>query len=136
MTPRGPEWWLAYLGHDYLFRGRTLAGGIDCWGLVVVVLQDVFGIAVDDFGAMYAGDNGRHAARAVIAAERQGWREVEWEEGAVALLREGGAPSHVGICTATRGVILHAHHSCGVDMLDIERSIYWKDRLVACYLPR
>lgn len=136
MTPARPEWWNAYIGGAYAFRGRCLAAGIDCWGLVVRVLADEFGLAVDDFGARYAGPEGRVAAKAAIAAELPGWREVTWEEGAVALMIEGGKPSHVGICTVTRGIVLHAHHSVGVNLLDIPRSVRWKDRLVGCYLPR
>jgi cell wall-associated NlpC family hydrolase len=137
VTPNGPQWWRDYAGAEYCFRGRDLDTGIDCWGLVVLVLRDVFGITVDDFGAVYARESGAGPAiRAAIAAELPGWREVEWEEGAVVLFREGGIPSHVGVALPKRGWVLHAHEDHDVTTFDAFATLKWKGRFVGCFLPR
>jgi cell wall-associated NlpC family hydrolase len=138
MTPNGPEWWRDYSGAEYCFRGRRLDTGIDCWGLVVLVLRDVFGVVVDDFGQLYPHDGaaGGRQARAAITAELPAWREVPWEEGAVVLFREGGIPSHVGIALPKRGFVLHAHEDHDVTTFDAFSTLKWKGRFVGCFLPR
>jgi cell wall-associated NlpC family hydrolase len=143
MTPLRPNWWLAYCGAPYAFRGRDLATGIDCWGLFVLVQREAFGRIVDDFGEVYPPDRaedpgdrrGLLAAASAIRDRLPAWRKVPWEEGAGALLLSRGRPLHVGVCTATRGIILHAHAATGVDLLDLKTSIKWGDKLVGCYLP-
>lgn len=128
---------MEFCGWPYLFRGRG-PDGIDCWGLDRLVKADVFGLDVGDFGEVYAEGSERAAiaaARGRIVHELPNWREVAWEEGATALFRVKGAPVHVGVCTPTVGVVLHAHASTGVTTLDVFRSLKWKDRFEACYLP-
>jgi cell wall-associated NlpC family hydrolase len=138
VTPESPDWWRAYLGASYAWRGRSLETGLDCWGLVVHVLREEFGLAVDDFGRLYDADGspGRRLARAAIAAELPGWREVAWEEGAVVLFRERTVPSHVGIALPRSGWVLHAHHTHGVTTFDAFAHPVWKAAFVGCYLPR
>lgn len=148
MVPAFPRWWERYCGAPYAFRGRDLATGIDCWGLYALVSREVFGLAVDDFGAAYAGDGeadpqdrrGLAAAGAAITANLSRWRCLgdslaAWEEGAGVLLRTRGLPLHCGIATGTRGVLLHAYDATGVDLLDLRSNPKWSARLVGCYLP-
>lgn len=145
MKPIRPGWWRAYPGGAYLWRGREPSRGggcsgpgVDCWGLYAWVLPHDFGRPVNDFGWAYPadGDAGVAQARAFAAGEVTGWQAVAWEEGAAALFEQGGIPVHVGVCTAQRGVILHAHEDIGVDLLDINQSLKWKGRFVGCFLPR
>ena len=138
MTPLRPDWWRAYVGGAYLWRGRDPKAGVDCWGLYAHVLAHDFGRPVNDFGWAYPldGDAGRDQARAFAAGEVTGWRQVEWEEGAAALFNVGAVPVHVGVCTTQRGIVLHAHRNAGVDLLDIDQSLKWKGRFVGCFLPR
>ena len=37
-----------YIGIKTKIRGRTLEEGIDCWGLILLVLDDIYGIKVPD----------------------------------------------------------------------------------------
>lgn len=138
MRPLRADWWRAYVGGAYLWRGRIPSVGVDCWGLHSHVMTHVFGRPVGDFGWAYPadGDIGRDQARAAVDAALPGWQPVDWEEGAGALFRVNGLPIHIGTCTATRGVVLHAHHAGGVDLLDIPDSLKWKGRFVGCFLPR
>ena len=140
MPPLHPQWWLPYVGGPYLWRGREpgrTGAGVDCFGLHAHVLRHDFGHPIDDRAWLYPslGDEGGREAMAGIAAEEPHWRRVDWEEGALALFKVKGHPVHVGTCTHTPGVILHAHRSVGVDTLDVFNSVKWKNRLVGCYLP-
>jgi hypothetical protein len=140
LTPLRPEWWLAYVGGDYRWRGRDPGrgrAGVDCWGLYAHVLPHDFGRPVDDFGWAYpsGGAAGLFEARDRISIELPAWRPVEWEEGAGVLFEVKSCPVHIGIATHTPGVVLHAHSSVGVDLLDVPHSVKWKDRFVGCFLP-
>lgn len=140
MVPLRPEWWLPYCGGEYLWRGREPGRGrpgVDCWGLHAHVMRVDFGRPVNDFGWAYPaeGEEGLAQARQRIATEETAWRKAEWEEGALALFKVLGRPVHVATCTATPGIVLHAHKTVGVDLLDVPHSLKWKDRLVGCYLP-
>jgi cell wall-associated NlpC family hydrolase len=137
VTPTRPDWWRAYVGGAYRWRGRDPATGVDCWGLFAHVLRTDFGRAVDDFGWAYPGDGdaGRDQARAAVDAQLPAWREVSWEEGAGVLFRVAGEPVHIAIATAQPGLVLHAHSVGGVDLLDVPNSTKWKDRFVGCFLP-
>jgi cell wall-associated NlpC family hydrolase len=139
MKPHRPDWWRDYLGAPYRWRGRDPETGIDCWGLVVHALQHAFGVAVDDFGRLYPDDGaaGLRQARRAIADELPGWREVEWEEGAVVLFREKLAvPSHIGLALAKPGWILHASHTLAATTFDAFGHPAWKADFVGAYLPR
>lgn len=136
MIPLRPEWEWRYIGAPYAFHGASLVTGIDCWELYALVQRDDFGRHVDDFGAHYAGADGRARARRLIEDNIGGWRPVEWEEGAGVLFRMGGVPAHIGIATSQRGLLLHAHHNTGVSLLDLEQSPPWKARFAGCYVPQ
>lgn len=133
MTPRRASWWTPYCGGPYRFRGRDIVNGIDCWGLYVLVMRLEFGRHVDDFGDLYASHG---EARDAIAGQIDGFRETTWEEGAGVLLNVGARPLHIGIATPTRGVILHAHESTGVDTVDVFKALRWKGKYAGCYVPR
>lgn len=150
MTPlTGPEWWRAYAGGPYRFRGRDIATGIDCWGLYAHVMAADFGRPVNDFGALYAPDGaadpgnrrGLDAAASAVADNVSGWRKLPgqtlaaWEEGAGCLFRVRGRPLHCGVATGTRGVLLHAHAEAGVDLLDLRSNPKWMARLDGLYVP-
>lgn len=137
MTPRRPDWWRRYLGAPYAMPGASLETGIDCWELYRLVMREDFGIEVTDFGPLYAGEDAMGQARRLIADNLAGWRKVEWEDGAGVLFLQFGIPSHIGIATATRGVLLHASQGKGVTTLDLGQRVNegWKDRLVGCFVP-
>ena len=139
MTPLRPQWWRHYAGlYGYLWRGRELATGVDCWSLAVIVERVEFDEHLNEFAGVFSADIriGLEEARDRVEVELPAWREVPWEEGAIALFRVAGHPVHVGVATSKKGVVLHAHQKTGVDLLDIPKSIKWKDRFVGCYLPR
>lgn len=135
MKPLRPDWEYRYIGAPYVFHGASLVTGIDCWELYRLVQREDFGREVDDFGPLYAGEDGRARARRLIDVNLPGWRPVEWEEGAGVLFRAGGVPHHIGIATSQRGLLLHAHHDLGVTLLDLNQSPPWKARFDGCYVP-
>lgn len=38
-----------YLGKKYVNNGRDLAVGLDCWGLLMAVTDDIFGVKIPDY---------------------------------------------------------------------------------------
>lgn len=135
MRPLRPDWEYRYLGAPYALPGASLVTGIDCWELYRLVQREDFGQLIDDFGALYHGENPKQRARDAIAGKLPGWRQTDWEEGAGVLFRFAGIAAHIGIATSQPGLLLHSHHAAGVSLLDLEQSPPWKARFDGCYVP-
>ena len=125
------------VGHPYRPGGRDPdGGGLDCWGLVRVVLGRL-GVTLP----LYAdtlwdspADSERAAAVALGEAEAA-WTQVEpaaCRPGDVALLRIDGLPVHVGVIIGWPD-FLHAHKAAGAAVIDRLTSPQWRHRLVAVY---
>ena len=98
-----PAWIADYLAIPFVEGGRD-RNGADCYGLVRLVLDEQFGLAIpaDPAGAWTPGLDpaGREALATRIAAARAAWREVprgNVAPGDVLLLRVEGRPLHVGV---------------------------------------
>lgn len=72
-----PAWAGPYVGLPYADKGRDRAG-VDCWGLVRLILAEVAGQRLPDYSEAYTRP-GDHAsvADAVDAGLREGWTRVE-----------------------------------------------------------
>ena len=128
-----PGWAGDYVGLPFAEHGRDRTG-VDCWGLVRLVLGERFGVALPCHGTDYRSTLDADGLGALIAREmRPAWRPVDGpgRAGDVALLRLRGAPMHVGVVVAP-GVMLHVEQ--GIDSV-IERSdgLRWKKRLLGIY---
>lgn len=135
--PRRPPAWVAgYVGLPFLSGGRDRAG-LDCWGLVRLVLAERFGLDLPSYAGAY-----RDASRALdvaplIAAERDLWSPVpdgSARLGDAVLLRVKGWPIHVGLLVARRRIL---HIEAGIDSV-VERldSPIWRDRTVGLFRYR
>jgi cell wall-associated NlpC family hydrolase len=113
-------------GHDRL--------GCDCWGLLALIYEEVFGITVPLYSDQYDSLNVQVLARVVadnLPASR--WRQVPVAiPGDGLLLRVLGQEVHVGISVGDRRFL---HAAVGLDESCIERldSPKWARRLLGTY---
>lgn len=103
-----PAWVNDFVGIPFVNKGRDRSGA-DCWGLVVLVLHDVFGISTPDMSDAYEQcDNVPDTAPFLALAND--WRTVEREDaqpGDVIVITTGGQPRHIGLVVAP-GWFLHS----------------------------
>ena len=52
MRPQAPEWAAGYVGLPFEEKGRCRAG-VDCWGLVRLVLAEQFALQVPSYADLY-----------------------------------------------------------------------------------
>lgn len=99
----------AYIGLPFEDCGRD-RNGLDCWGLVRLVLREQWGIEVPSWHTDYADPDERAAISTLIEARKDGaWLPVapgQTQAGDVVLLRWGRHVCHVGILVEPR-VMLH-----------------------------
>ena len=93
-------------------KGGATEAGADCWGLVLLALDRIYGIKLDRHrGAKFIGND----LSSLIEQEEAGsdWEQVDQcAEGVVVTLRAraGSRPEHVGVGLNDRE-ILHSLHS-------------------------
>lgn len=127
------SWAEQYVGLPYRARGRDRQG-IDCWGLVRLVLREQFGTDVPEYAGHYWTRELTPAVAEKIAEESARWEAVPAgmeRAGDVVLLRLRGYPIHVGIVVAP-GEMLHAHD--GADAArESYHALHWRHRVVGFY---
>ena len=102
-----PAWAREYIGLPFKYGGRD-RHGVDCYGLVLLVLNERFGLLAPDYA--YDDPPGTPALNSMFA---QGMLETIWTRctiprlGDVILLKTGGLPMHCGI-VITPNRMLHA----------------------------
>ncbi|MBE3602678.1 C40 family peptidase [bacterium] len=93
-------WAKDYIGIPYADRGRTRAG-VDCYGLLYLVLSEQFGAPVPSYAESYATAEDFAEVKALIAGEtRSRWRripEAAASSGDAIVLSMNGLPFHVGV---------------------------------------
>ncbi len=98
------DWTTNYVGLPFAAHGRTRAG-VDCWGLVRLVLAEKRGLQLPDYGNGYADSEDRSSVPSAIRTGlRDGWHQLERPEpGALVVFVIGGLPMHCGVVvTSTR----------------------------------
>ncbi len=108
-----PAWIAHYVGLPFADLGRDRAG-IDCWGLVRLVLAERFEVQVPAWDGRYPGCEPRHMRRMEGHVKRvlPLFEAVSKpEDGDLVLVKVGGLPVHVGIVVAP-GWMLHAEWGC------------------------
>lgn len=120
------------IGRPFAHRGRGPAA-YDCWGLVMEVYRQTWGIELPDYAA-----DGSRAFRAVAAAtiegERGAWIELaqgEERPGDVVMLRRFGRPLHLGVVLPQRR-FLHADDPGGVSCPRYD-AMAWRSRVLGFY---
>lgn len=86
------------MGIPYADKGRDHAG-VDCWGLVRLVLAEQFGVELPSYAQAYASaDDGFSVASAVQAGLRDGWVPSDRPETTdLLILRVEGRPWHCAL---------------------------------------
>lgn len=124
-----PAWVSAYIGLPFLEHGRTDAG-LDCWGLVRLVYERQFGIALPSFATDYGSTVDVQTIAQLVAGEQKHWSEVPPADvacGDVILLRVRGLECHVGI-VLEEGKFLHVIKGANC-CIESYKSLLWRKRV-------
>lgn len=125
-----PAWVADYVGLPYRAKGRD-RDGLDCWGLVRLVMLEVFRVELHSYTAAYATPTDMIEVSAVLKGEipESGWQPVvdAPRAGDGVVFRLLGQPWHVGLIVEP-GRFLHIEEGAGsvVDRLDSPR---WARRI-------
>lgn len=128
-----PFWAGHYIGLPFKERGRDSAG-LDCWGLVRLVLQEQFDIQVPSYTHCYASSIDQAQLGPLVRRESLNWKVIQAAEvrcGDVVILRMRGEPMHVGLVLGDQQML---HIERGINSV-IERygSLRWKNRIVGFF---
>jgi cell wall-associated NlpC family hydrolase len=128
-----PIWAGHYIGLPFKDHGRDRAG-LDCWGLVRLVMSEQFSRALPSFTQEYRRTTQVDDIGKLIEREIPSWDALapgEEEKGDVIVLRIRGRPMHVGLVLGDRHML---HVECGVNSV-IERYTgpRWADRIFGFY---
>lgn len=131
-----PAWVAGYVGLPYKKLGRSRRG-VDCWGLVRLVLIEQFSQDLPEYGEVGEAPTQTHKAISdfIVARRNEAWQEVpagEEQPGDVVLLRAYGVPFHVGVVIAS-GVMLHSEAGADTNWDYYRTSIKWKHRVLGFY---
>lgn len=128
-----PHWVARYVGLPFREHGRT-RDGLDCWGLVRLVLAEEFNIDVPSYAERYSSTLAQDEIGAFVPDIAAEWHDVPpgtEELGDVLVLRMRGQPMHVGLVLGG-GRMLHVEQ--GIDsVMDDYRTRRWDGRIIGIY---
>lgn len=128
-----PYWAGHYIGLPFKERGRT-SDGLDCWGLVRMVLNEQFDIQVPSYAYEYRSTQSARDIAPLIHRARQSWQPVKRDDmqcGDVMILRMQNVPMHAAM-VLDRQYILHIERGIN-SVIERSDSRRWKDRLIGIY---
>jgi cell wall-associated NlpC family hydrolase len=131
-----PIWAGRYIGLPFMERGRD-RGGLDCWGLVRLIMAEQFMIALPCFAREYDRTADSDVIGGIVRREAPQWRAIpagEEELGDVIVLRMRGAPMHVGTVIGD-GQMLHIEKGVN-SAIDRYQGLRWRDRIEGFYRYR
>jgi cell wall-associated NlpC family hydrolase len=131
-----PIWAAHYIGLPFAERGRDRKG-VDCWGLVRLVMAEQFGRSLPAFTNEYDHTCNQTKIAALVAREVPRWRKVvasEEQLGDVIVMRVRGVPMHVGLVLGD-GQMLHTEKGIN-STLERYTSSRWHQRLAGFYRYR
>lgn len=129
-----------FVGVPFQSGGRDRATGLDCWGLVLAVARERFGVELPDYRGYECANNSGEIAKLFDARAGAGWHRItpfSEIDGDVVVLRLGAVlPAHAGI-VVDRGAMLHTmagRNAC----VERYRGRLWQNRVEGFYrwLPR
>lgn len=128
-----PIWAGHYIGLPFQDHGRDRSG-LDCWGLVRLVMAEQFNIALPSHVHEYQRTTQVERISTLIEREVQHWKLVSAGQevcGDVIVLRVRGRPMHVGLVLGDRQML---HIELGINSV-IERysAPRWADRIAGFY---
>jgi cell wall-associated NlpC family hydrolase len=128
------SWAREYVGIPFADLGRTRADGLDCWGLVRLVLRERTGVELPSLTCEYASTRDERVLSAVVLRQRPLVNAESVDEpaiGDIVLLRLRGLLSHVGVYVGG-GCMLHTRRRTGAVVEDL-RSPLWARRVEGYY---
>lgn len=124
-----------YVGIPFADGGRGREG-CDCWGLYRLVIQDLTGVSLPDFGIDYADTDDRQGINGAVIRETSSevWQAVVPEQarlGDCVTFKLAGLASHVG-CVIRPGVMLHVQRGINA-VIEPYTSLSWRKRILGIY---
>ena len=131
-----PFWAGHYIGLPFQDHGRD-RNGLDCWGLVRLVMGEQFSIALPSYLYEYQRTTQVDKISALIEWEAGKWKAVTAGSetcGDVIVLRVRGKPMHVGIVLGDKQM-LHIEHGIN-SMIERYAGSRWAERVSGFYRYR
>jgi len=123
-------WSNEYVGIPYQEKGRA-KDGADCWGLVRLVYQEQFNIALPTLLDEYETEN-KDSIAELVSITKEGWKQIDNPSaGDVVVFNIVGQPVHVGIVTSP-GMFLHVRRDQDA-VIERLTTGAWKHRIVGYY---
>jgi cell wall-associated NlpC family hydrolase len=130
-----PDWVSAYVGLPFKEGGRN-RDGLDCYGLLRLVINERFGGAVPEYeGIAYRPGEDSSLLAALMDERIRLWRPIaigEEKPGDGVLLRVMGRPIHVGVVVEA-GYMLHIEKNCDSVLERFSTGSRWEKRLLGFY---
>lgn len=128
-----PDWVSTYIGLPFKEHGRDRQG-VDCWGLVRLVLGEQFAVHLPSYADGYGSTEDAEDIGRLVQGEMDPWRDIAQAEerpGDVVLMRLMNQPMHVGLVIGA-GWMLHIEE--GIDAcLERYDSAKWRRRVLGIY---
>ncbi len=133
-----PQWTEKYVGIPYRDHGRNLEGGLDCWGLVRLVLEEEADIKMPLLENLkfHRGCDRRALGKAIEEYDKTAidWNRLKMDDPVDCLdviwLRNGG-PIHFGVVVAP-GWMLHVEEGSD-SCLERYDGLVWKNRIMGVF---
>ena len=131
-----PSWVNEYIGIPFVKGGRSLKGA-DCWGLVIIIMEEQFNVLVPHKNEFSYGtkEEIEEAAAAIIhEADKPIWKEIPVEDalaGDIVLMRIANLPLHTGVVVAPKHML---HTEKNIDsMFERYDNLLWSNRVLGMY---
>lgn len=139
--PMGPPpgWCLPFIGLTYE-EGARGPDAYDCWGIMLLVLREQFGITLPRYEGVHWGPGSkadRDRTASVISTERMLWEAVEpgkEQPGDCIVLNIAARPLHVGVVAAP-GWMIHGTEGSN-SALERYDGMMWRNRVDGFYRYR
>jgi len=128
-----PYWAGHYIGLPFKEHGRN-SDGLDCWGLVRLILNEQFERHVPSYAHAYESSMDQNRLGVLVKRESLNWTRVNIQDarcGDVVVLRMRGEPMHVALVLGDQTMI---HVERGINsVLAKYNSLRWKKRVIGFF---
>ena len=121
-----------FIGIPYASHGRELSG-LDCWGLVILAAQELYGLKLPDYAGYSDSCDGNQTA--LLFESRNLWQSVPLEDaqpGDVLVIKLAGYPVHAGLYLGADKMI-HTLAGCNSCLVRIDNQTSWRRRIEGAY---
>jgi len=119
-----------YVGVKWLKGGCSLETGADCWGIVVIVMYDLFGIEIKDHkGSM---DEGLKLHETITQESKKYKKINEPKSGAIVIMYNRNIAEHIGICLDERNVLHSIKTSSSINNVKVLQRVFKKVEFYQC----